>query len=334
MLLFLLWVGVTVMETADPDRTLRRVLSFIQLFLTAWIIHQSVRTAERYHKLLTAWVLGCCVCLAGQAHNFLLDIRQGDGRCTAPGFDPNDLAVTLVLGIPAAWHLSLREKTRGWLFLLYIPAAVVGCFLTASRGAALTLAVVMLLPLSSLSRASAKGLAGLAAMTGLCVFMVGSLSEEAAFRRLSTIGEQVTARDLNGRMDIWMKGYTAFLEHPIAGAGAGGFENAVGATRGNGMAAHNALLGVVVEHGIVGLFLFVGGLAALARRAWRNESRERRMWLLLLTAWAVAAMSLSWENREMTWLLWGLCAAQPKPVRVQFPQIVIWRSRAEANATA
>lgn len=334
MLLFVLWVGITVIETAEPDRALRRVLSFVQLFLNAWIIHQSVQSKERYQKLLIAWVLGCCVCLAGQMYNYTLDVRQGDGRYTAPGFDPNDLAVTLVLGIPAAWQVSLQEKVRGWLFLLYIPAAIVGTFLTASRGAALTLAVVVLLPLSAMSKVSAKSLAGFAAVAGLCFFVLSSLSEEAAFRRLSTIGDQVSSRDLNGRIDIWLKGYTAFLDHPVSGVGAGGFENAIGAARGNGMAAHNALLGVAVEHGTVGLFLFVGVLGALVQKAWRNESKERRLWILLLAAWTVAVMSLSWENREMTWLLWGLCAAQPKQIRSRCPRIVIWRSHAQTNATA
>jgi len=334
MLLFVLWVGLTVVQTAEPDRALRRVLSFGQLLLDAWIIHQSVRTTERYHKLLTAWVLGCCVCLGGLAYNFLIDVRQGDGRISAPGFDPNDLAVTLVLGIPAAWQLSMRERVRGWLFLLYIPLAVAGTFLTASRGAALTLAVVLLLPISTLSKDRAKALAGIAVLAALCTMGLNSFSEDAAFRRLSTIADQVSARDLNGRIDIWQKGYAAFLDHPVMGVGAGGFENAIGAARGNGMAAHNALLGVAVEHGVVGLLLFLGTLGALVRRAWKCESRERRAWLILLAAWGVAAMSLSWENREMTWLLWGMCAAQPKPVRRRLPQILIWRSHAQTNATA
>ncbi|MFN7933634.1 MAG: O-antigen ligase family protein [Bryobacteraceae bacterium] len=334
MILFVLWVGVTVIETAEPDRALRRVLSFIQLFLNAWMIHQSVQSKERSHKLLIAWILGCCVCMAGQMYNFMLDVRQGDGRCTAPGFDPNDLAVTLVLGIPAAWQVALQEKGRRWLFLMYIPAAVAGTLLTASRGAALTLAVVLLLPLSAIAKANAKGLAGVAAVVGLCIFVLSSLSEEAAFRRLSTIGDQVSSRDLNGRIDIWLRGYAAFLDHPVMGVGAGGFENAIGAARGNGMAAHNALLGIAVEHGTVGLLLFVGTLAALARKAWRNEWNERRFWILLLAAWTIAAMSLSWENREMTWLLWGLCAAQPKQVCARYPRIVIWRTHAQTSTTA
>lgn len=100
------------------------------------------------------------------------------------------------------------------------------------------------------------------------------------------------------------------------------------------MAAHNALLGVAVEHGVVGLLLILGTLGALVRRVWKCDPRERRVWLILLAAWGVAAMSLSWENREMTWLLWGMCAAQPKPVRKRLPQFLIWRSHAQTNATA
>ncbi len=333
MLLFVLWAGLNVVQSAEPERTLRRVLSFVQLFLDAWIIHQSIRSTERYHKLLYAWVLGCCVCLGGLTFNFLQNIFQGDGRFTAPGFDPNDLAVTLVLGIPAAWYLSVREPATGWLIRLYIPIAIAATFLTASRGAVLTLAIVLLLPSSTIPKHSAKALVGVAVLISLCGFAVAGLSTEISFRRLSTIIDQVSARDLNGRIDIWRRGYAAFLDAPFVGVGAGGFENAIGAARGSGLAAHNAILGIAVEHGLVGLLFFLGVLAALLHRAWKNAPQERKLWVLLLLAWCVAAMSLSWENREMTWLLWGMCAAQPKPARRSSPQFIIWRPRAQTTSS-
>ncbi len=325
MLLFVLWAGINIMESAEPERTLRRVLSYMQLFLDAWIIHQCLQSAGRLEKLLAAWLLGCYVCAAGVLYNFSRNVYQGDGRYTAPGFDPNDLAVTLVLGIPVAWYLSLRNLPYKWIYRLYMPFAIAAILLTASRGALVTLSVVLLYPLTTIPKTSAKALAGIVLLAVLSSAAVMQFSSEISFRRLSTIADQLSARDLNGRIDIWQRGYEAFLERPLMGAGAGGFGTAVGARRGRELAAHNTLLGILVEHGLIGLALFLGICLALLRRTRRMPPPEARLWFFLLLGWGVAVTTLSWENREMTWLLWGLCAAGAIRIRKRVPQTVLWR---------
>ena len=272
--------------------------------------------------------------MCGQAFHLVNDIRQGDGRITAPGFDPNDLAVTLVLAIPIAWFLSIRKSSYSWVYLLYIPLAVLATLLSASRGATITLMVALLLPLATITRRFGRAMVSIAVLLVVSGMAVESLSSEISFRRLSTIVEQFTSRDLNGRFDIWQKGYAIFLENPVIGVGAGGFETAAGARRGSGMAAHNALLGVAVEHGLVGLTLFLGAIVSLVRQAWRSTTSDRSLWLILLAAWGVASMNLSWENREMTWLLWGMCAAVPNAMSRQYPRILIWRCDAKAASHA
>ncbi|HUQ93353.1 MAG TPA: O-antigen ligase family protein [Bryobacteraceae bacterium] len=311
MLLFVLWASASMTWTVEPEKSFRRTLSYYQLFLGAWVVHQCCGTAERYRKLLLAFVCGCYTGFAGLMVNFAAGVSQGDGRYTAPGFDPNDLAVTLVLGIPAAWYLSVRTSSFRWLNRMYIPCAIVAALLTASRGALVTLAVCLLFPLLSRPKASVRsvlsGIVLLLVSAGLVLTFWSGIS----IRRLSTIGDQLNARDLNGRMEIWQRGMDAFMEHPLVGVGGGAFGGAVGARRSRELAAHNTMLGVAVEHGLVGLTLFMGVVFSLLRVAWRAPKSERKLWMVSLLAWIVAITTLSWENRELTWLMWGLCSAQP-----------------------
>lgn len=311
MLLFVIWAAANVWWNSESERSLRRTLSYCQLFLDAWLIYQCAGTTDRLRRLLQSYVLGCYVCFAGLIANFLNGVSQGDGRYTAPGFDPNDLSVTLVLGIPMAWYLAFSCRSWVWVNRLFIPCATAASLLTASRSGLVTLAICLVFPLLAMPRISPTALASIALLAVASGAVVVTFWSDISIRRLSTIQEQLSARDLNGRVGIWSRGIDVFLENPVAGVGAGGFGAAVGARRSRDLAAHNTLLGVLVEHGSVGLGLFAGILVCLLLRVRRSPSLETRLWLVQLTAWSAAAMTLSWENREVTWLLWGLCAALP-----------------------
>ena len=53
-------------------------------------------------------------------------VFEGGTRYAAQGFDPNDMAVTLALGIPMATYLALDGGSRRWkhLMLLYLPSSL------------------------------------------------------------------------------------------------------------------------------------------------------------------------------------------------------------------
>lgn len=311
MLAFVIWAGVNLFETPEPERSLRRILSYYQLFLMAWLVHQAARNEERYDRLLSAYVLGCYVCAAGVLYHFLRGVSSGDGRISAPGFDPNDLAATLILGIPAAWHLAFRRGRGVWRHGLYVPFAAAGVLLTASRSGLLALGLACLFALINLPRISVRTIAVLSMAAAIGVGALSYLWDGILFSRLGTIQHQVAARDLNGRVDIWARGLEAVREHPLVGAGAGAFGLAVGARRSREVAAHNTFLGVAVEHGFVGLALLLGVLVCCLHRAWKAGGAEGRLWIFVLAVWLLIANTLSWENRELTWLLLGLIAASP-----------------------
>jgi len=50
-------------------------------------------------------------------------------------------------------------------------------------------------------------------------------------------------------------------------------------------------------------------LASMFYGTLRMQYLERRFWLALLMTWMIGVCSVTWENRKITWLLFGLVAA-------------------------
>jgi len=311
MTILILWVLLSAFTTVDFDRTYRRVLSYLQLFLVTLVVFQCTRNQQDWLKVLQGFGLGLWPPVLGLAYNVQQGIFMGDGRYSAPGFDPNDLAASLSLGIPIAWYLLTNTRRLRWLNGLYVPCASIAILLTASRGGLVTLAAGMLFPLWSIARISWTARVGGALLLAASGFAVSNFRDEISVNRLATIWSQLMARDLNGRFDVWVRGSRVFLESPLLGVGPGAFSTAISSDGGTKIAAHNTFLEVVVEHGAVGLALFVGILAALALGLRKQAVLEKRLLATLLAIWFTACQALSWENREITWAVWGLCACCP-----------------------
>jgi O-antigen ligase len=302
--IFAAFVAGSFLVTPSSERTVRRVLSYFGLLLMMVFMQQAIRSRRTYLSVLKCFIAGCAVTLGGLAWNVVEGHTLGDGRYTAPGFDANDLAGQLALSIPIAFYLASNLVKRALWFRLYLPIAITGVLVTGSRAGLIVLAAACCYPAACLCGHGKRGILGLLVglvplVAAVCVF-----SPNVAFRRLGTIADQVQRHDLNGRFAVWRKGIELFQDKPLIGVGGGEFADTVGDLK---LAAHNTYLEVLVEHGVVGLMLFGGIIVGLFARVERFPARERALWRSVLWAWAILIITLSWENREMTWLLWGLC---------------------------
>jgi O-antigen ligase len=92
---------------------------------------------------------------------------------------------------------------------------------------------------------------------------------------------------LSGRLPIWQAAWNMVLAHPFNGVGVRGFRQAYpdhaiegdpwlqDAEHGAGYHAHQIVLEVLSETGLIGLLLWLGGVA-LAWRAWRYATPAAR----------------------------------------------------------
>ncbi len=306
-ILFVLWAGVSAFWSLDPQATGAKFLTYLQLVVLVWLIWEIAWSPERQRGLLQAYVLGVSVSAGVTIHTYLLGVPAIEGtRFTAFSYNVNELGMTLALGLPMAWYLSLSQPHQrfAWIWRLYLPLGVTAILLTASRGAF----VAALVALAGRLRLRTK--VALYALSAGTLFAATQFVPETSLERLQTIRADVGAGYFGGRGAIWMAGLEVAQEHPIAGVGAGAYGAAVEPTLFFGWGAHSVPLAILVENGIVGLFLLLGAVAAVTIPVRYLPPLQRRFSIVLLLAVAVASLSGEWEDRKAFWFVFGVLAAQ------------------------
>jgi O-antigen ligase len=297
----LLWV-----EPFEFSHSTVDVVSRVQLLAFIWLSFQVVRSERDLRAVLFGYLLGCALLVALTWRNRLNEVLTFWERYAADGFDPNDMALYLALGIPMAAYLALSGrpgKHSGKLALLYLPLALSGVALSGSRTGLIAsgLAVVGVVLWLARRSVTAWALTLTLLVAGLMVLLPSIPAESVA--RLLSVGDEIGSGSMGDRTEIWRAGLAVFPRHPILGVGVGCFGEAVSPYTHQRIVAHSTPLSVGVELGIVGLVIFFGafGLAMWdARRSGRNE--KALVWSLVMT-WFIGIQSLTWEYRKPTWLL-------------------------------
>jgi O-Antigen ligase len=307
--LFVIWAGWglywgKLRSIGDIDLVTDKFRTYVQLFLVLWMMWELSTTVRRQRGLFLAYVLGCYIA----AINTIMVYRTEVGivrRFAAQGFDPNDLAMTVALGIPMAWYLSLTVERRAlqWVARLYLPLAIIVLGLTGSRGGMVAgivaLSVIPLTMVRLTPRRMAAGIVMIAASGVLAVAYV----PQTALERLASTGQQVEEGNLNGRMRIWKAGLQALEEKPLLGHGTGAYNLAALPYLGYRRPAHNSYLSVMVEQGLLGFFLYMTMFFSVYAALRRLPLVERRFGLVLLATLLIAMLPLSWEDRKPVWFI-------------------------------
>ncbi len=315
MTLFVFWNTASFFWSISPPETLERVSTYAQLLAMTWLVWQLTRRDEDRLALLQAYVCGALVSTTTALTNFLGGDTQGEFlRFAGSGFDPNDFATTLALGIPMAWYLvSSRHRWFYWLNLAYVPWVLFINLLTSSRGGlVLSIFALSVIPLTygALSWKRKLGftallLAGAAfPLLGTGVDLYRQLTPN--LNRLSTLSNELEEGDLNYRRVIWQAGFELVKRRPWLGVGSGNFPQAAGPMLDRLRRPHNAYLAVVTETGLVGLVLFLALFVTAARPVLQLSSPHRAFYLVLLLTLLVGLMPLNWETRKPTYFVLSL----------------------------
>ena len=320
--LFVLWAGVSSFWSIDPEATRTRVITYLQLVVLVWLIWEIAWSSARQRALFQAYVVGASVAALVTIHNFLsgaLGPETGIARFTALNQDANELGLTLALGLPMAWYVSLSHPHRrsAWLWRLYLPLGMTAVFLTASRASVLAALVGLSIIPFTLGRLRFRAKAALYALGAGSLVVASNVVPESSVARIASTRADIEAGHFGGRGAIWMAGLEVAREHPLVGVGAGAFQAAVEPTIHEEMVAHNVLLSVLVEDGLVGLLLFVAMITAVLGPLRHLPPVQRRFSIVLLLALALGSMSLSWDNRKQLWFVVGALAVQVTPRPVQ-----------------
>lgn len=311
---FVLWNAVSIFWSADPNRTIAHLVTWVQLLGMVFILWDLYTTRTALSLGLQAYVLGAYVAIGSAVANYFAgSVFYTNYQRFSPGdTNPDGFGLIVALGIPVAWYLAGSENTTRMSRLLklvnyaYIPAAFLGIALSGTRTALIAAVPGMAFGLASLSRPRpAVRFAIFLLLTSALFLLLPLVQPLKSFQRLSTTGTELTEGDLNNRTNNWREGLASFAEHPLLGVGS----NMYRSVNSLGKVAHNSFLSVLVEVGLIGFVLFgillvIAFIQALSQPKW-----DARFWLTVLAVWTIGASTLTWEYRKTTWLFLSLLIA-------------------------
>jgi O-antigen ligase len=315
VLFFAYWLpeAISALDAADRARALREAGADLRYLPFLWIVASAVgasgarrRTFNGLAVIVGVWTVDALVqAVSGTSPLFwIIDQAKfaisGRGMCTPEQvvaldrlsgvLGPCNLKLGIVLASlsPFALDAAGRRFGRGgWLLAATAIGLVV--LLAGARAAWLTYALVLLW--SGLRQLGWRRLLGVFLLGALLLLAAAAVSPPVAERlHRSTAALTGEARGvdhaLSGRARIWSAAVCMTRAHPVNGVGARGFREAYPACdpghgslaawgEGPALHAHQLVLEVLSETGVLGLLLWLAG-AAMAWRAWRYADPARR----------------------------------------------------------
>jgi O-antigen ligase len=314
--LFLLWSACTLFWTTSLNATMERTLTYAQVVLLAFLIWQHARTPERQNTLFESYVLGAYVPAIDTIRHYIIGTpinASNTTRFSATGFNANEIAIILVLGIPMAWYLALSTKRRAYALIngLYIPVALVAALLTASRGAFVAIPASLLLIPASFPRLSDRAKFGLIAIAVASLVALGLMVPTASWQRVGATAAMISEGDFSDRQLIWRDALDVIRDHPIVGIGAGAFlSQPLGGVAEVREPTHQTFLSVLTGQGFVGLTLFVSMLAVAFSSILRMRGLQRQFWIALGLTLLISLLPRDWDFRKQPWFVLGMLTAQ------------------------
>lgn len=287
----------------------------IRWFVWGLILLVGMNTLTLGRTTCLAWGihLGAVTASLWTALQFWVDFRYfAQGPNPASTFvNRNFFAEYLVCTLPFSAFLLTRVRDKATVLLLAFSLAfnVVALMMTGTRSALLGLLILLvLLPCIAWlhRRQSASdgwrlqhGIGLVAVLVGTVV-MIGSINTlnpkvvaetgrgdaiDRAFTRTLSIGKakEYSQGSFSTRTEMWMATCRMILAHPIVGVGAGAWEvqspryQTQGSQIETDYYAHNEILQLLAEYGLVGWLFLTGLLAYLLKAAygtWRDRSEK------------------------------------------------------------
>lgn len=233
----------------------------ISLVILFFLISKSIQTTQHVKFYINILILNAAI-LA-----FATISLNASGRLSVgESYDPNDLAMVLVTIIPfVIVAINDASSWRKIVFILTFGISIYAIMLTGSRGGFLGLMSVGIyfaftkLPKVNKPNTSRFSFKKILILIVLSIILVNFLPE-SYWDRISTIfspEQDYNLTSSRGRIAIWTEGIQMMLEHP-QGVGITAFSAAQGMLYGGYyQTAHNTLILVGAELGIIGLILFL-----------------------------------------------------------------------------
>jgi putative inorganic carbon (HCO3(-)) transporter len=352
---------VSTLNAVGYDVAVDRIIVFItEGILVYFLVRNAVRTPTELRAAMGALLVAASLLAAlttvqavtGNYDQEFLGLAQrsfGDPnarsetvnleeRARGPVDEPNRFAQILLMAAPIGFVLARNaRRTRGTIIAAACMLMVLGgVLLTYSRGAFLTLVILMLLavPMKLLKM---RGLVITGAMAMLVMFLVvpGYVARVVSIAGVADLFGTGTATveadgPTRGRTTEMLAGLAAYMDHPLIGVGPGQYvafhsqhyqslpEISIRDLT-EPRRAHNLYIEFAAETGTIGIVVFMlipllllRDLELLRRYAWRTSPAQARLaagFSLAILSYLGTGVFLHLAFERYYWLVIGLAAA-------------------------
>lgn len=246
-----------------PGGSFSEICGYSAVIISFFLFYQLADSLERLRMLLLSY----CIGTAAYAVFMSFPESTGNARMSFGSmFDPNDMAFYLISIFIFNLNFITKENSRSLRLLAGISFLICSIVIlqTGSRGGLISFVAVIGCLL--LTRHRAVKISMLKRMFLLGAVLVSALFLNTDFERYKTLSDlrsDYNITDETGRLSIWKTGIRLMLAHPVTGVGLGRFPEAVGLDRerrgldsARWQTAHNSLIQIGAEVGVIGLLLF------------------------------------------------------------------------------
>ena len=300
-------------DTSAAVTTTTRYASFAAIYV---IITQFGR--DRVLQTRIAWTLAvtCTIAAALGLNGYFNGSQQ---LATLPHAQQNDFAFILATSLPFMFFVLGQARLLRLPLLAGIGVVSAAIVLSLSRGALVGLAAgFVLFVLTDRRRVQVTITAG--AIAAVAVLLVIH-SNPQRFHEAVLLKSRVASENVSTRYGAWGAAARLASDHPLLGVGPGNFQFHYNKLTGQPLGAltltvaHNALLDIAAELGLLAVFLFGcylvlswTRLTGAIKRGFGDPGYVRTLRISLTIA-IVSAMFLSEQYFLPFWLLGGLAAA-------------------------
>lgn len=284
----------------------------LRVFLFVFVACQLFRVLEPLYLYVVHGYLGTATYIGG---------GEFAGRLSGAPADvinPNELGFVIATLFPFLYYLAWGSPgNKGKLvFVVFSPLLVYALVLTMSRSAFIALCVVLWMILKE----SRHKFGMLVLLAGALLAVWPQLSPLQKDRYLSIFSSStVGAATAQGRIDGMLKEFSLGFRRPVFGHGVGTTPEAKYHTYGKVKAAHNLYAELMIEIGLVGLFIFLRYLSAIYksfsdnRKAMKSVHRDaksdfqyRLNQTMITVFWMYVVFSFSyWGLSNYYWYMFG-----------------------------
>jgi len=227
-----------------------------------YLFYQLVNTFQKLLSLLFAYCSGVAV----YAIYILISGNFSSGRIYFGSmFDPNDIAYFIISFLTFNF-LFISKNNRGYMRIISVINILISLIVilkTGSRGGLIALIAVLAFLLFKKSSTIKLSIVTKSAFVLIAIISLQFISMDTErYKTILDVQDDYNITGEEGRIAIWKTGMKLMLTHPLTGVGFNRFYEAVGQDREKRglppkwQTAHNSLVQIGAETGIIGLILF------------------------------------------------------------------------------